>query len=112
LNIVGIGGTKGKSTSAYYMKTIVDDYMEATGGKESAVISSIDIYDGVIKKESHITTPSASSATGAYLIFLSKFYTVRVSEAGLTFAPFSTNYYIRQIVKCQLKIIYTYVLFY
>ena len=44
LNIVGIGGTKGKSTSAYYMKAIVDDYMEATGGKESAVISSIDIY--------------------------------------------------------------------
>lgn len=59
LNIVGIGGTKGKSTSAYYMKAIVDDYMEATGGKESAVISSIDIYDGVIKKESHITTPEA-----------------------------------------------------
>ena len=41
------------------MKAIVDDYMEATGGKESAVISSIDIYDGVIKKESHITTPEA-----------------------------------------------------
>lgn len=59
LKIVGIGGTKGKSTSAYYMKAIVDDYMEATGGKESAVISSIDVYDGVIKKESHITTPEA-----------------------------------------------------
>ena len=59
LKIVGIGGTKGKSTSAYYMKAIVDDYMEAIGGKESAVISSIDVYDGVIKKESHITTPEA-----------------------------------------------------
>ena len=41
------------------MKAIVDDYMEATGGKESAVLSSIDIYDGVIKKESHITTPES-----------------------------------------------------
>lgn len=50
LIITGIGGTKGKSTSAYYMKAIVDDYMAAEGGKESAVISSIDIYDGVIKK--------------------------------------------------------------
>lgn len=59
LKIVGIGGTKGKSTSAYYMKAIVDDYMEAIGGKESAVISSIDVYDGVVKKESHITTPEA-----------------------------------------------------
>ncbi len=59
LTVIGIGGTKGKSTSAYYMKAVVDDYMAATGGKESAVISSIDIYDGVTKKESHITTPEA-----------------------------------------------------
>ena len=48
-----------KSTSAYYMKAIVDDYMAATGGKESAVLSSIDIYDGVIRQESHITTPES-----------------------------------------------------
>lgn len=65
LTITGIGGTKGKSTSAYYMKAIVDDYMEATGGKESAVLSSIDIYDGVIKKESHITTPGVGRIAGA-----------------------------------------------
>lgn len=59
LKITGFGGTKGKSTSAYYMKAIVDDYMAATGGKESAVLSSIDIYDGVIREESHITTPES-----------------------------------------------------
>ncbi len=59
LKITGIGGTKGKSTSAYYMKAIVDDYMAATGGKESAVISSIEMYDGKDRYESHITTPEA-----------------------------------------------------
>ena len=59
LHLIGIGGTKGKSTTAYYMKAIVDDYMEATGGKESGVISSIDTYDGVEKFESHITTPES-----------------------------------------------------
>lgn len=59
LIVTGIGGTKGKSTSAYYMKAVVDDYMKALGKKESAVISSIDIYDGKERVESHITTPEA-----------------------------------------------------
>lgn len=59
LRLVGVGGTKGKSTSVYYMKAIVDDYLEAQNKKDSAVISSIDIYDGKSKVESHITTPEA-----------------------------------------------------
>lgn len=59
LKLVGIGGTKGKSTSAYYMKAVFDDYMEATGGKESGILSSIDTYDGVICEESRLTTPEA-----------------------------------------------------
>lgn len=64
INVIGIGGTKGKSTSVYYMKAIVDDYLEAQGKRDSAVISSIDIYDGVISKESHITTPEAVELQG------------------------------------------------
>lgn len=59
LNVIGVGGTKGKSTTAYYIKAIVDDYMSATGGKESGILSSIDIYDGVIREESSLTTPEA-----------------------------------------------------
>lgn len=59
LTVIGVGGTKGKSTSAYYMKAVVDDYMEAEKKKTSAVISSIDIYDGLKTIESHITTPEA-----------------------------------------------------
>ena len=34
LKITAFGGTKGKSTSTYFMKAIVDDYMQETGGKE------------------------------------------------------------------------------
>ncbi|MCI8939479.1 MAG: UDP-N-acetylmuramoyl-L-alanyl-D-glutamate--2,6-diaminopimelate ligase [Dorea sp.] len=59
LKVTGVGGTKGKSTSVYYMKAIVDDYLAAQNKKDSAVISSIDIYDGKSKVESHITTPEA-----------------------------------------------------
>ena len=66
LNVIGIGGTKGKSTSVYYMKSILDDYLAANGKKESAVISSIDIYDGVEKIESHITTPEAVELHGYF----------------------------------------------
>ena len=56
LKITAFGGTKGKSTSTYYMKSVVDEYMKTVGGAESAVLSSIDNYDGVIREESHITT--------------------------------------------------------
>lgn len=59
LAVIGFGGTKGKSTSTYYMKAVVDDYLAAQDKPESAVISTIDIYDGKSKVESHITTPEA-----------------------------------------------------
>ena len=59
LKLIGITGTKGKSTTVYFMKYILDDYLEKSGKPKSAVISSIDTYDGVINEESHITTPEA-----------------------------------------------------
>ena len=57
LTMIGITGTKGKSTTAYFMRYIIDEYMAATGGHRSAVCSGIDNYDGVIEEESHLTTP-------------------------------------------------------
>ncbi len=59
LTITAFGGTKGKSTSAYYMKAVVDDYMRAEGKAESAILSTIDNYDGVVREESHMTTPES-----------------------------------------------------
>lgn len=57
LTMIGITGTKGKSTTAYFMRYILDDYMAWTGGRRSAICSGIDNYDGVIEEESHLTTP-------------------------------------------------------
>ncbi|NLY70327.1 MAG: UDP-N-acetylmuramoyl-L-alanyl-D-glutamate--2,6-diaminopimelate ligase [Clostridiales bacterium] len=59
LKLIGITGTKGKSTTTYYMKYILDHYLNSMDKPESAIISSIEVDDGVIKEESHITTPEA-----------------------------------------------------
>ena len=57
LGVVGITGTKGKSSTAYYLKYIFDEFLAAKGQVPSGVISSIETYDGVEKFESHLTTP-------------------------------------------------------
>lgn len=55
--LIGITGTKGKSTTTYFLKYILDLYLESQKEKMCGVISSIDTFDGIESFESHLTTP-------------------------------------------------------
>lgn len=59
LNLIGITGTKGKSTTTYFLRYIFDEYLKSKNKPLSGVISSIDTYDGCTCYESHITTPES-----------------------------------------------------
>ena len=54
--IVGLTGTKGKSTSAYMLRFIIDAAHEEG---PCGIIGSIDTYDGIERAESTNTTPEA-----------------------------------------------------
>ena len=56
LTTVGITGTKGKTTTTYFMKNILD----AHAGCRTAVLSTIDVYTGVEEHDSHLTTPESA----------------------------------------------------
>ena len=54
LNVIGITGTKGKSTTAYMLHSILD-----AADMPSSILGSIETDDGLVRHESHNTTPEA-----------------------------------------------------
>ena len=55
LKLIGITGTKGKTTTAYYLKNIFEKYLNEDVG----LISSIDLYTGKRIEEAYLTTPES-----------------------------------------------------
>ncbi len=53
--LIGITGTKGKTTTSYYIKNVLDEYLSYS----SALISTIEVDTGKRKEEAHLTTPEA-----------------------------------------------------
>lgn len=59
IHIIGITGTKGKTTTTYYLRAILDEYEKNRKGKKTAYISTIETYDGIEKFMSYNTTPES-----------------------------------------------------
>lgn len=57
LQITGLTGTKGKTTTAYYIKSILDCYLASQNRRESALLSTIVTDDGVERRPAKLTTP-------------------------------------------------------
>jgi len=57
LSITGVTGTKGKTTTCFYLKQILDAFNESAGEPDAAILTSIEIYDGKQTVPSANTTP-------------------------------------------------------
>lgn len=59
LSLIGITGTKGKTTTAHYIQAIFNEYLDDCGEKGIGLFSSVTTYDGVEKTPSLMTTPES-----------------------------------------------------
>ena len=57
--LTGITGTKGKTTTAWYLKAMLDCWQREQGGKETGLISTVVNYDGRDRQDAVMTTPEA-----------------------------------------------------
>lgn len=57
VNVCAFTGTKGKTTCVYYLKGILDAQAQASGTSPAAMISGVEINDGIERVASKLTTP-------------------------------------------------------
>ena len=62
-SVVGLTGTKGKTTTTYFMKNILDAFCrrnpQLCAAQKSAVLSTVEVDTGIEHHEAHLTTPES-----------------------------------------------------
>ena len=87
LKLAGLTGTKGKSTTLYFLKSIMER-SSLCGEGRFGYLSSIDDYDGAETVESHLTTPEAIELNG----FLSNMVKNGIEYAGMEVSSQALKY--------------------
>lgn len=59
LAVCAFTGTKGKTTSAYYLKSVLDEHARRAGERPAGLLSSIEFDDGEQSGTSKLTTPES-----------------------------------------------------
>ena len=88
VKLTGITGTKGKTTTAWYLKAMLDAWEKSHGRPETGLISTVENYDGISRRDAVMTTPEAPviheaihNAAGAGL----RYMTMEVSSQALKY---------------------------
>ena len=58
--LIGITGSKGKSTTAFFTRDILDDYLADQNLPPCAILSSIENFDGIVKEDESLNTTKES----------------------------------------------------
>lgn len=66
MSSVGVTGTKGKTTTSFMIKSVIDDYMAEQNRSECALVSSVYVCDGRENHPSLMTTPEAIELQGIF----------------------------------------------